>query len=75
MAEKHHVKGYDGFVEFMKDFKANGKILNILFSGEKDDKVRICKEFDFYFYNAGCSNNLFLREHHGAQIALKRSLL
>ena len=40
MAEQHYVKGYDGFFEFIKDFKVpDGKIVNVLFSGEKDDKA------------------------------------
>lgn len=39
MAEKHHVKGYDAFVLFMKDFKAADKVVNVLFSGAKDDEV------------------------------------
>lgn len=41
MAEKHHVKGYDGFVQFMKDFKAADKVVNVLFSGAKDEKVSL----------------------------------
>lgn len=40
MAEKHHVKGYEGFVTFIEEFEPEGKIVNVLFSGEKDDKVR-----------------------------------
>lgn len=39
MAETYHVKGYDGFLELMKDFKCEGKMINVWFSGEKDEKV------------------------------------
>lgn len=41
MAEQHHVKGFEGFMEFIKGFKADGKIVNVLFSGEKDKDVNI----------------------------------
>lgn len=41
MAEEHFVKGFEGFSEFIKDFKSNGKIVNVLFSGEKDEKVLV----------------------------------
>lgn len=40
MAEQHFVKGYSGFIEFFKDFKVGDKVVNVLFSGEKDGKVR-----------------------------------
>lgn len=46
MAEEHHVKGYDGFVQFMKDFDTKDKIINILFSGEKDEQVSWRKKVD-----------------------------
>lgn len=36
MAEQHFVKGYEGFIAFIKDFKPAGKIVNVLFTGEKD---------------------------------------
>lgn len=39
MLEVHQVKGYEQFVEFMKTFDSKGKIVNVLFSGEKDCKV------------------------------------
>lgn len=39
MTEQHHVKGYEGFIQFIKDFKAGGKLVNVLFSGEKDSNV------------------------------------
>lgn len=43
MAEEHKVKGYDGFIQFLKDFKAEGKIVNVLFSGAKDAQVRLTR--------------------------------
>lgn len=46
MAEKHHVKGYESFVQFMKDFKAEDKIVNVLFSGAKDEKVSLSSDFN-----------------------------
>lgn len=40
MADEHKVKGYDGFIQFIKDFKnVEGKIVNVLFSGAKDLQV------------------------------------
>jgi hypothetical protein len=41
MAETFKVAGYDGFVQFMKNLNAGGKIVNVLFTGAKDEKVRI----------------------------------
>lgn len=40
MAEEHFVKGFDGFFELIKDFKSDGRLVNVLFSGEKDEKVK-----------------------------------
>jgi hypothetical protein len=40
MAENFKVAGYDGFVQFMKNLNAGGKIVNVLFTGAKDEKVR-----------------------------------
>lgn len=37
MVEEHFVKGYEEFIEFIKDFKSDGRIVNVLFSGEKKD--------------------------------------
>lgn len=45
MAEKHHVKGYEAFLQFMKDFKAADKVVNVLFSGAKDEKVSLSSIF------------------------------
>lgn len=39
MAEKFIVKGYEEFVEMMKDLKTEGKIVNVLFTGEKNENV------------------------------------
>lgn len=39
MAEQHHVKGFEEFMQFVKDIKAGDQLINVLFSGEKDDKV------------------------------------
>ena len=40
MAEEIKVTGYEEFVQFMKDFKnPEGKIVNILFTGKKDENV------------------------------------
>lgn len=36
MAENHKVTGYEGFTEFMKNFKSD-KMINILFTGAKVD--------------------------------------
>lgn len=36
MAEQHFVKGYDCFLAFIKDFKPADRVVNVLFSGEKD---------------------------------------
>lgn len=41
MAEQHHVKGFEGFMQFMKDFKTGDKLINVLFSGQKDDQVSL----------------------------------
>lgn len=38
------VKGYDGFVKFMENFKANNKTISILFTGEKTDGVSWCSD-------------------------------
>lgn len=37
MAEKFNVEGFEGFVEFIKDLKIEGKIVNILFTGTKTE--------------------------------------
>jgi hypothetical protein len=39
MAEHFKVAGYDGFVEFMKNLKSGSKIVNVYFSGAKDENV------------------------------------
>lgn len=38
------VKGYNGFVKFMQDFKANNKTISILFTGEKVDGISWCSD-------------------------------
>lgn len=38
------VKGYDGFVKFMEEFKANNKSISILFTGEKANGVSWCSD-------------------------------
>lgn len=38
------VKGYDGFVKFMQDFKANNKTISILFTGEKVNGLSWCSD-------------------------------
>lgn len=38
------VKGYDGFVKFMENFKANNKSISILFTGEKVNGVSWCSD-------------------------------
>jgi hypothetical protein len=48
MAEEHHTTGYEGFVEFMKQFKSD-KIINILFSGEKIDGGKLIFNFKSNF--------------------------
>lgn len=40
MAKQHSIKGYEGFLQFIKEYQSDGKIINVLFSGEKDEKAR-----------------------------------
>ncbi|XP_038105637.1 thioredoxin domain-containing protein 17-like [Culex quinquefasciatus] len=37
MVQKHYVAGFQNFVDFMKNFKADGQDINILFTGAKMD--------------------------------------
>uniref|UniRef100_A0A1Q3FYI8 Thioredoxin domain-containing protein 17 n=1 Tax=Culex tarsalis TaxID=7177 RepID=A0A1Q3FYI8_CULTA len=37
MVQKHYVAGYQNFIDFMKNFKADGQDINILFTGAKLD--------------------------------------
>lgn len=70
MAEQHNVKGYEGFLSFIKDFKAGEKVVNILFTGEKDSKVNIALDINrFQVLSHVCD----YREFPGVQIALKLS--
>lgn len=39
MAEKFKVTGYESFVQFMKELKSEGKIVNVLFTGAKNENV------------------------------------
>ncbi|CRL03021.1 CLUMA_CG016468, isoform A [Clunio marinus] len=38
MVDKHFVEGFEDFMKFVKDFKAEEKVVNILFTGKKDEK-------------------------------------
>lgn len=45
MVQKHYVAGYENFVTFMKDFKSNGQVVNVLFTGAKlDNGVSWCSD-------------------------------
>ncbi|XP_019541347.2 thioredoxin domain-containing protein 17 [Aedes albopictus] len=45
MVQKHYVAGYENFVTFMKDFKSNGQVVNVLFTGAKlDNSVSWCSD-------------------------------
>jgi hypothetical protein len=46
MAEKFNVKGFEDFVQFIKDLKVpEGKTVNVLFTGEKkSDGVSWCSD-------------------------------
>uniref|UniRef100_A0A6P7EXV2 Thioredoxin domain-containing protein 17 n=1 Tax=Diabrotica virgifera virgifera TaxID=50390 RepID=A0A6P7EXV2_DIAVI len=37
MVRSHHVEGYDNFVNFMKNFKAQGTVVCIYFGGSVDE--------------------------------------
>lgn len=45
MVQKHYVAGYENFVTLMKDFKSNGQVVNVLFTGAKlDNGVSWCSD-------------------------------
>lgn len=49
MVEKHNVKGYEGFFDLMKKLKAGEKVINVLFSGAKDENVSVHQEYRISF--------------------------
>lgn len=71
MAEEHFVKGFEGFLEFIKDFKSDGKMVNVLFSGEKDEKVNLVR----HLIKFNLSNMNHRRRFLGALIASKPNRL
>lgn len=69
MADEHKVKGYDGFIQFIKDFKTEGKIVNVLFSGAKDAQVSLSS---FYLVALGVIMDLLdFRVSRGVRIVSK----
>lgn len=68
MAEKFKVTGYEAFVQFMKELKTEGKIVNILFTGAKDENVSKFLLFNYYFMK------FCFRAFHGVQTVWRLSL-
>lgn len=44
MVIESFIQGYDKFLEFFQNFDSEGKIVNILFSGEKIDGASWCSD-------------------------------